>query len=140
LNPPEALRCDCGYNFTDGAVEESFRHSAQRGRWHVGWFFIQWAICSCIGIVALFVFLELDRHLDFQIGLAGQMALWPANFLLGIAYVDGTSRAFQIASQMAFFLNLAYYGFVFLIIWRLSMLLLRRTISKATASTNKPQP
>ena len=66
------------------------------------------------------------------------MALMPAYFLTGIAFVDagpeGTTTAFQIAELVAFIFDAIYYGLVLLIVWRGLWLLLRRIGSSAKSA------
>jgi hypothetical protein len=125
LNPPEALRCDCGYNFANRTIEQSYAVERQR----VTRFFIQWVVFSVIGTLAFLALLRIAAQ--WRPPLAVAVALMPAYFFLGMFFMDigGPTTAAKIVGAVAFSLDALYYGLVLLIVWRVLMSILRRTTS-----------
>lgn len=126
LNPPSALRCDCGYNFASQTIDQSYAVAGEK--YQKSKFFIQWAVFSLIGTLIFFAFRFGLIRFNLRPPLAVIVALMPAYFALGAIVMDiPPSRAANVLEGVAIIGDAMYYGLVLLIIWRGLMALLRRT-------------
>jgi hypothetical protein len=94
-------------------------------------FFLQWAIFSIIGMLAVPGLGLLVQHLNFNIPDMVIFALIPAYVLFPYGdYIGEPTTTAKILTVAVVVLDALYYGLVLLIVWRVLCFLLKRTGSR----------
>jgi len=137
LNPPDAARCDCGYDFATGTM-----HHLKVDHRQEGWrrrLFLQYAISCLVGTVAFLALRSFADHSHVRPPLAFAVALLPAYFLWGMLGIEfnapdaGTSAFVRTLDTGLFVVDALYYGAVVFLVWRLLTWFLRRSSNRMKA-------
>src|SRR5215470_11531675 len=102
LNPPDAVRSDCGYNFSIGIMEHLLVDQRKTGRRRQ--FFRQYAISVVVGTLVFLALRSLFIHFDVRPPFGVAVALMPAVFFLIFSELNGGTAA-MIVGSVAFLLN-----------------------------------
>jgi K+-sensing histidine kinase KdpD len=116
MNPPNAVRCDCGYDFVARTIAEQYNLDNKRtkNRWRRS--VTQYMLSCFIGTVCVLALLWLGLHFHFSPPAIVMMFLLGPLFVLGFAEPrGGTGVAIFAAISIGF--DVLYYGAVVLSIW-----------------------